>query len=586
MVLNKYFDLKEELIKCINSILTIENSSGGLCEELKDKIENNEFNLVVLGQFKRGKTCLINALLGAEILPTAIVPLTSIATILKYGETVNIKVYFNDGRVVDVEPATLSQYVTEKGNPRNEKEVQEVIIAYPSTYLKDGVRLIDTPGVGSVYEHNTDVAYQYLPKSDAALFLLSVDQPVSKAELDFLKDVREFSNRIFFLQNKADYVGIEDLAESISFSKKIIEDCLASEVKIFPLSAKWALQGKLSATKELLQKSLLPEFEHILNTFLMQEKGQVLLLSVTNNLLRLLAQARFKLGLEMKSFATPLEELKEKIKIFEKKKEGILVEKDDFYLLLDGATKNIIKNVLDEDTKAFRQELLLKVSENIETRYLEYSGLSLKEIQRRLEEQIVAEVKQAFMAWRGLEDEKLSKTFEASCKRFITKIDETVDALLNFSADLFAVPFDIVQAEAIWSSKSRVYYKFKEQPGGIEIVASSLTLLLPKFIGERILRKKMKEYLEGVIDRQSARIGSDFEERLNKSKLAFRWEMLQRIEATMEGISQAIETGMSRKLQGEQAVEEQKAFLLEKEKGMSEIKEKLMRIRENLSSKI
>ncbi len=586
MVLDKYAQLKNELVTCINSLVTIESDTSGLYEELREKIQNNVFNLVVLGQFKRGKTSLINALLGAEILPTAIVPLTSIATILKYGETVNINVYFNDGRVMDIEPATLPQYVTEKGNPRNEKEVQEVIIAYPSTYLKDGVRLIDTPGVGSVYEHNTDVAYHYLPKSDAALFLLSVDQPVSKAELEFLKDVQEFSNRIFFLQNKADYVGAEDLAESISFSKKIIEECLGNEVKIFPLSAKWALEGKLSGTKEFLEKSFLPEFERVLNTFLMQEKGRVLLLSVTNNLLRLLAQARFKLDLEMKSFSTPLEELKEKIKIFENKKKEILVEKDDFYLLLDGATKNIIKNVLDEDTKAFRQELLLKVSENIETRYPEYSGLSLKEIQRRLEEQIVAEVKQAFMAWRGLEDEKLSKTFETSCQRFITKIDETVDSLLNFSADLFAVPFDIVQAEAIWSSKSRFYYKFKEQPGGIEIVASSLTLLLPKFIGEKILLKKMKEYLEGVIDRQSARIGSDFEERLDKSKLAFRWEMLQRIEATMEGISQAIETGMSRKLQGEKAVEEQKAFLLKKEKRMGEIKEKLMWIRENLSSKI
>ncbi len=160
-----------------------------------------------------------------------------------------------------------------------------------------------------------------------------------------------------------------------------------------------------------------------------------------------------------------------------------------------------------------------------------------------------------------------------------------MDALLSFSAELFAVPFGIVKAEALWSSKSRFYYKFKEQPGGIEIVASSLTLLLPKFIGEKIMLKKMKEYLQGVIDRQSARIGSDFEERLDKSKLAFRWEMLQRIEATMEGISKAIETGMSRKWKGEKAVEEQKAFLLEKEKGMSEIKEKLMRIRENLSIK-
>ncbi len=389
MVLDRYASLKEDIVKCIDSILTIENLSAGLCEELKDKLENNVFNLVVLGQFKRGKTSLINALLGAEILPTAIVPLTSIATILTYGETINIKVHFTDGRVIEIKPATLSQYVTEKGNPKNEKAVQEVIMAYPSTYLKDGVRLIDTPGVGSVYEHNTDVAYQYLPKSDAALFLLSVDQPVSQAELNFLKDVKEYSHRIFFLQNKADYVGPEDLAESILFSKQIIEESLGSEVKIFPLSAKWALQGKLSGTKELLEKSFLPEFELILNTFLMQEKGQVLLLSVTNNLLRLLAQARFKLELEIKSLATPLEELHEKIKIFEKKKEEILVEKEDFCLLLDGATKNIIKNVLDEDTRTFRQGLILKVSENIESSYQAYSGLSLKEIQRRLEGQMV-----------------------------------------------------------------------------------------------------------------------------------------------------------------------------------------------------
>jgi len=584
MVLDKYSHLKEELVKYIGSILTIEGITGGICEELREKIENNVFNLVVLGQFKRGKTSLINALLGAEILPTAVVPLTSIATILKYGEMLNINVHFNDGRVTKIEPATLTQYVTEKGNPRNEKDVQEVIITYPSSYLKDGVWLIDTPGVGSVYEHNTDVAYQYLPKSDAALFLLSVDQPVSKAELDFLKDVKEYSHRIFFLQNKADYVGSEDLGESISFSKKIIEECMGSDVKIFPLSAKLALEGKLSGEKELLEKSFLPEFEHILNTFLMQEKGDVLLLSLTNNLLRLLSQARFKLELEMKSLFTPLDELKEKIKIFEEKKKEALVEKNDFNLLLDGETKKIVNNVLDEDLKAFRQELILKVSEGFERSYGECSGMSMKELRNHLEEQVITEVKQAFATWRGIEDDKLSKTFEAACKRFITKIDETVDSLLKFSAELFAVPFDIVKAEAIWSTKSSFYYRFKEQPVGIEIVASSLTLLLPKFIGEKIILKKVKEYLHRVIDRQSARAGCDFEERLNKSKLAFRWEMFQRIEATIEGISKAIEKGMIRKSKGEQAVDERKAVIKENEKRMNEIKERLIQIQQKVSS--
>jgi GTPase Era involved in 16S rRNA processing len=584
MVLDKYSYLKDELLKTIDSMSAIEGVTGSPCEELKEKIQNNVFNLVVLGQFKRGKTSLINALLGAEILPTAVVPLTSIATILKYGETLNIKVYFIDGKMIEIQPETLSQYVTEKGNPRNEKNVQEVMITYPSTYLKDGVRLIDTPGVGSIYQHNTDVAYQYLPKSDAALFLLSVDQPVGQAELDFLKDVKEYSHRIFFLQNKADYVGTEDLNESISFSKRIIEECMGREVKIFPLSAKLALDGKLSGSKELLEKSFLPEFEKLLNTFLMQEKGGVLLLSVTNNLLRLLSYARLGLELEMKSLLTPLEELEEKLKIFEKKKKEVLVEKDDFYLLLDGETKKIVNNVLEEDLKAFRQDMILKVSEDLESSYGGHSSMSMKEIREHLEEQVITEVKQAFASWRGIEDEKLAKTFEAACKRFIIRIDDTVDSLLKFSAELFTVPFDIVKAEAIWTTKSGFYYRFKEQPVGIEIVASSLTLLLPKFIGEKIILKKVKEYLNRVIDVHTARVGYDFEERLNKSKLDFRWEMFQRIEATIEGISKAIEKGMSMKDKGEQAFEERKAVLLETEKRMNEIKDKLIRVQQQVSS--
>lgn len=267
-MLDKYSHFKRELLQCIDNLPTIENISGCPCEELKEKIQNNVFNLVVLGQFKRGKTTLINALLGEEILPTAVVPLTSIATILKYGEIQDIKVYFNDGRVIEIAPESLPLYVTEKGNPKNKKNVQEVIITYPSPYLKDGVRLIDTPGVGSIYQHNTDVAYQYLPKSDAALFILSVDQPIGQAELEFLKDVKEYSHRIFFLQNKADYVDSEDLNESISFSKKIIEECMGRDVKIYPLSAKRALNSKLSGSKGLLEKSYLTDFENRLNLFI------------------------------------------------------------------------------------------------------------------------------------------------------------------------------------------------------------------------------------------------------------------------------------------------------------------------------
>ncbi len=140
-----YAQLKSDLLACTDEMLAIENIRGCGCEELREKIRSNAFNLVVVGQFKRGKTSLINALLGAEILPVAVVPLTSIVTIMTWGDTLRIKVYFNDDRVSEIKPEGLSDYVTEKGNPKNVKDVREVVLTYPSPYLKDGVRLIEHP---------------------------------------------------------------------------------------------------------------------------------------------------------------------------------------------------------------------------------------------------------------------------------------------------------------------------------------------------------------------------------------------------------------------------------------------------------
>ncbi|NOZ69447.1 MAG: dynamin [Deferribacteres bacterium] len=581
-MLDKYSHLKEQLLECIDDMLAIENIPGCPCEELREKVQNNVFNLVVLGQFKRGKTSLINALLGAEILPTAVVPLTSIATILKYGEVLRIKVFLTNGAVKEIKPENLAQYVTERGNPRNEKDVREVVITYPSPYLKDGVQIIDTPGVGSVYQHNTDIAYQYIPKSDAALFILSVDQPVSQAELDFLRDVREYSDRIFFLQNKADYVGPKDLEESIAFSARVIKDTVGFDVRILPLSARLALEGKLSGSDELLEKSFLPEFEKTLNTFLMEEKGRVLIRSVSNTLLRILSQAILELELEMKSLATPLEELKVKIEAFENKKQAVLSEKQDFDILLDGELNRLVKDVLDEDLEKFKKEISVNLLPGLEALYEKSKGLSGRHLNNVLEEYVVNEVKNAYNNWRAKEDGKLAAAFEAICSRFIEKINGTVDELLKFSSELFSIPFDVFKSEELWTVKSGFYYKFKDEPVSLELLTTSFTFALPGFITNKIILKNAKKFLLEMIDKQGGRSRFDFTERLGKSKYAFRWDMLQKIEATIEGIASAIEKGLNQKSKGESEVQERKQELSETAGRLNAIRDKLLHIREAL----
>lgn len=582
--IKRFVQLKERLLGCIGRMNSLKRACGYPCAEIREKLETNSFNLMVVGQFKRGKTHLINALMGADLLPVSVVPLTSIVTIMTFGEQVGIRVFLNDGSVREIGAEELQDYVTETGNPGNEKNVREVVVTYPSDYLKDGVRLMDTPGVGSVFLHNTDVAYRYLPQSDAALFLLSVDQPVSRAELDFLADVRQYADRIFFLLNKIDYLSDEEVRESVEFSRKALEEIMGPDIRIFPVSARLGLQGQLEGSAQLLERSNLPAFTKVLDRFLLKEKGQVLILSVSNQLLRILSQIRLEMELELKSLMTPLEDLKEKISAFQTKKEEILGEKESFAILMDGEVDRLIRNRLDEDIAAFKKEFAQRMERDFEEFYEKNRELSLKELNDALEDHVVEEVERAFTQWREVEDEKLAAEFQAICSRFVTRMNETVDTLLSYSSELFSIRFEVVRAESVWTSDSGFYYKLREEPVGLDMLAVSLTQVVPGYIGNRFQRlkayvfnlanrmivSKRKRHMIETIDMQAGRIRFDFVDRLNRSKLKFRSGIMKNIEATVEGIGSAIEKGMELKSRSEEGAAEMKAALLE---GLGQVEE-------------
>ncbi len=206
------YPLLREVEHCIETAQALPGLPKEPLRELREKIDSHTFNIVVMGEFKRGKSSAINALIGASLLPVGVIPLTAIATVLSYSEQMAVQVIFQSGERQHITPEALRDYVTEKGNPNNKKRVREVRVAYPSAWLRGGVQLVDTPGIGSVYRHNTDVAYQFLPKADAVLFLLSVEQSVGQAEYEFLKKVGEYAGKIFFLLNKADLLTDSDLA--------------------------------------------------------------------------------------------------------------------------------------------------------------------------------------------------------------------------------------------------------------------------------------------------------------------------------------------------------------------------------------
>jgi len=543
-------DILNVLNDCLREAAQIEGIDRAAVEQIEARFAAGTFNLVVAGEFKRGKSSLINALLGAPVLPVAVVPLTSVVTLIAWGETPRATVRFFDGREEPIGLDAIASYATEKGNPNNAKGVEHVALAWPSDWLKGGIRLVDTPGIGSIHQHNTDVTYRYLPQADAVLFLASVDQPVGCAEADFLKDIRQYADKLFCLLNKADYVSPAELAEALDFTTCAVHEVIGVAVPVIPVSARLMLLAKLENDSELGRRSGLPELEAALARLLGEERRTVWLASMVRNLRRFLAQARLSVDIELAALAAPTEELDAKLAAFAAKKQETLQAMADYAVLFDAGLKTLMKNKIEPDIERFGKELRQQIENGISVQVAARRHLPLKALQRELETWAIEVVRQSWDSWRAAEDAMIANDFVNLCERFRHGIEEIVDALSSYSAELFQVPFDAVGGADFRRAPADFYYKFWSEPGALSYLGASLIPLLPRFLGVPLVVERATRYAADLADIQAGRVRYSFDERLKKSAQDFRKEMHAGLEATIDGIEGAVARGNMLRRQG------------------------------------
>src|SRR5579863_383539 len=194
----------------------------------------DELTVLIAGQFKRGKSTLINALISNDILPTGALPLTSIATRVHFGVE-GATVVYRDGGSSQIDIRDISEYVTEAGNPENVRGVSAVDVRVHAAFLH-GLRIVDTPGIGSAFVHNTEAARNALQEADVAILVVGPEPPIGEAEIAFAKDVRDTSERLFVVYNKADLLPGQE-REIVAFTQRQLETALGFAPRIFALSA-------------------------------------------------------------------------------------------------------------------------------------------------------------------------------------------------------------------------------------------------------------------------------------------------------------------------------------------------------------
>src|SRR5262245_45447367 len=242
--------------------------AGRIGRELCDKLEEDRFHLVVVGEFNHGKTTFVNALLGRKALPVGVTPTTAVIHHVRFSPEPSAKIVRQDGVLETMPFDSLSRFAVGGDDGAAVKHLE---VGYPAELLRDRIVLVDTPGVNDLCLQRADITYKYIPQSDAVLFVVDAGQPLKESERLFLKDklIGQSRDKIIFVIAKVDIWNDAERVETLAYVKTELAKLVDAPI-VFPVSPAKLLEGDVAA-------SGMPELVAFLRRFLAEERGRILL---------------------------------------------------------------------------------------------------------------------------------------------------------------------------------------------------------------------------------------------------------------------------------------------------------------------
>ncbi len=500
-------------------------------EELADRLREERFHLAVLGQFKRGKSSLINALLGGEFLPTSSIPLTALPTVVRWGKTRRAVIAFQNGQTKEGEfaddqllTAFLTRFVTEQENPHNCQGVKEVQVEYPADFLIGGVTLIDTPGIGSTFKHNTETTLQFLNQCDAALFIVSADPPITASEVEFLQAVKEHIHKLFFVLNKVDYLNAAERETVIAFLRKVLHEQagVTKAVAVYGLSARQALAAKQSGDAQLFEQSGLGVLEAELTAFFQKEKKAVLTSAIKTKFAAVLQETSLDLGLTLRALELPVADLAAKQELLAQKLAEIEEQRRVAGDLLAGDKRRTL-DFLESQADALRQKAQAHLG-NIVAEML--GGGDRSGLERAVHEVLAQAVPVFFDRELTETADRFGDYIAGILAPHRQRADALVAAVRQAAADVFAIEYQAAEQEAVFQMKRQPYWVKEKWQTGLGVIPHAwLEALLPGAIRQDRVRKRLEQYVDALVTQNVENL---------------RWALLQNMETVFRTFAETL----------------------------------------------
>lgn len=227
--------------------------------DLLDKLGHPAYEVAFFGRVSAGKSSLLNWLVGADLLPTGVTPVTSVPTRIRNSAHRRVLVKAGDGRLHEYEIERLPDFVTEARNPANEKRVTRLLVELPIDMLPEEVVLVDTPGLGSLAVAGTAETMAYLPHCDLGVVLIDASSNLHSDDVLTVDALRAASAEALIVLSKSDLVSSTDLDRLVTYTRTQVEQQLQ---KAIPVSAVSIRPGYTSTVQQWIEKEMKPRLQH------------------------------------------------------------------------------------------------------------------------------------------------------------------------------------------------------------------------------------------------------------------------------------------------------------------------------------
>ncbi len=556
-------------IKTLNDLykitVALENVSEKVVDEkvvheirnLKEKLVTGKFYLVAVGLFKRGKSSLINALLNKPLAPVALTPLTAIVTLFEYNESPYVEVFYKNGKSRREQLKNIPLYVTEDKNPENMKQVSHVII-YDNNPLLKNCTLVDTPGIGSVLDHNTQTIYEFLPKIDAALFVLSADLPMSKEDASFLQELKKTVSTIIFVLNKSDLLSEGEIDIMLRYNANIVSSVSGfanDDVQIIPVSSRHHAVNNSSSNIDLLRGSILDLVFHDKETIVFQ-MGK-------NRLQSLITQVHTLAKLRLETVQMPVHQLEEKNKSLQKSMELMLTNKKEFDILIEGQVKQLQDRIAEEVKKTsaiMRSRIVEQLHQDGNEIIDALQRKGTPAVQATWSNQIIQsfnELKTKLETETKISFHGLLKNYSRESRSFLNELSMQLESLKGIDFDRIIETFDL----NIYTS---FYFHTQCDMKVPYIKGRVLYKLMPAQWAEKKVLRRMERNMQEIITMNSAGIVYDLQYKIQESFRMFRYDLHEKLITLVQSIENIITETIHSKVQTESNLDHEVSRIKEK----------------------